>query len=470
MNWLIASCPVHSWPIWWRLCLGKIRRNSQLLRYRSSCIAISALRRRSEFERRIAFTGQDGEAEARSIKLAGFLGVSTTDAFARDRTEPQLRVVPEFGLFDHQRSVVRRTGLKLKGATGRTLIHMPTGAGKTRTAMHFIAQMLNENEPCLVVWLASGRELLEQASEAFAKAWSVLGNREVGNYRFWGDFEPDFDAMKDGLLVAGLQKMHHWRSSDALAAMRLASRTRLVVIDEAHQAIAPSYRAVIEGLSEGGQHNALLGLSATPGRTWNDLGADEELSEFFGGSKVVLEIEGSDNPVDHLIAEGYLSNPQFERIVYDEENDAQASPRPSFGKDDFEDAELEQLANDRARNLAIIAAVRGLIERGHSRIILFAASVEHARLLSRALNISEIAAAVVTGETPSALRRRTIDRFKRGTNEPFVLCNFGVLTTGFDAPLTSAAIIARPTRSLVLFSQMVGRATRGPKAGGNARE
>ena len=49
-----------------------------------------------------------------------------------------------------------------------------------------------------------------------------------------------------------------------------------------------------------------------------------------------------------------------------------------------------------------------------------------------------------------------------------VLCNFGVLTTGFDAPATSAAIIARPTRSLVLFSQMVGRATRGPKAGGNA--
>lgn len=48
-----------------------------------------------------------------------------------------------------------------------------------------------------------------------------------------------------------------------------------------------------------------------------------------------------------------------------------------------------------------------------------------------------------------------------------MLCNFGVLTTGFDAPNTSAAIIARPTKSLVLYSQMVGRATRGTKAGGN---
>ena len=48
-----------------------------------------------------------------------------------------------------------------------------------------------------------------------------------------------------------------------------------------------------------------------------------------------------------------------------------------------------------------------------------------------------------------------------------VLCNYGVLTTGFDAPRTSAAVIVRPTRSLVLYSQMVGRAIRGPAAGGN---
>ena len=48
-----------------------------------------------------------------------------------------------------------------------------------------------------------------------------------------------------------------------------------------------------------------------------------------------------------------------------------------------------------------------------------------------------------------------------------VLINYGVLTTGFDAPRVSATVIARPTKSLVLYSQMVGRAIRGPKAGGN---
>ena len=48
-----------------------------------------------------------------------------------------------------------------------------------------------------------------------------------------------------------------------------------------------------------------------------------------------------------------------------------------------------------------------------------------------------------------------------------VLCNYGILTTGFDAPKTSCAVITRPTSSLVLYSQMVGRAIRGEKVGGN---
>ena len=50
-----------------------------------------------------------------------------------------------------------------------------------------------------------------------------------------------------------------------------------------------------------------------------------------------------------------------------------------------------------------------------------------------------------------------------------MLVNFGVLTTGFDAPAASAALIARPTKSLVLYSQMVGRVIRGPLAGGTER-
>ena len=73
----------------------------------------------------------------------------------------------------------------------------------------------------------------------------------------------------------------------------------------------------------------------------------------------------------------------------------------------------------------------------------------------------------ITGDTPSAERRRIINRFRGSFEDPIVLCNYGVLTAGFDAPETSAAVIARPTKSLVLYSQMVGRALRGSLAGGN---
>ncbi|MDE2824463.1 MAG: helicase-related protein, partial [Chloroflexota bacterium] len=59
-----------------------------------------------------------------------------------------------------------------------------------------------------------------------------------------------------------------------------------------------------------------------------------------------------------------------------------------------------------------------------------------------------------------------IRAFKSEAEAPMVLVNFGVLTTGFDAPRASAVVIARPTQSLVLYSQMVGRAIRGPRAGG----
>lgn len=425
--------------------------------------------KKEEFERRLAFAGGNASSDQeRADFLSRFLGVGSDGASIREAAEPTSRLSPKFGLFEHQRSVVRRARKRLSGGNGRTLIHMPTGSGKTRTAMHLIAQTLNETEPCLVVWLASGRELLEQASEAFATAWQELGNRELGNFRFWGDHDPDIEDMHDGLLVAGLQKMHFWRQSNPLAAMRLSSRTKLVVVDEAHQAIAPSYRRTIEGLTEGGQNDALLGLSATPGRTWSDVEADEKLAAFFHDSKVVLEISGAENPVQYLIDEGYLSSPHFGRIDYSEVESI-ARPLPPFDAEEITEIELDRLAADEARNRAILEAVYDLTQRGHKRVILFAASVKHAKLLSRALNIDGLSAAVVTGETPLAERRRIIDSYRRGSQQPKVLCNFGVLTTGFDAPCTSAAIIARPTRSLVLFSQMVGRATRGPKAGGNER-
>ena len=402
--------------------------------------------------------------------LAGFLGLKfdseqrMVSAAAQDALEAQ------FGLFSHQRSVVRRAYSRIGAGHGRVVIHMPTGAGKTRTAMHYAARILNEVEPCTIVWLASGSELLEQAADAFQTAWSALGNRRVDLHRFWGSYDADPAVIEDGMVVGGFAKMHSWRHKHPVEAMRLGARTRLVIVDEAHQAIASTYRAVIEGMAEVGQYDAILGLTATPGRTWSDVSADEALAEFFQNAKVVLEIVVYDNPVEYLLKEGYLSRPRFSRIEYatPATNSVSSGAWPDASMVDYDQKVLDALARSEARNRAILDNVRSLIERGHRRIILFASSVSHSRLLSTALELQGTSAPVVTGETPMGQRSEVLRRFRGDDPNPTVLCNFGVLTTGFDAPSTSAAVIARPTRSLVLFSQMVGRATRGPKAGGNS--
>jgi superfamily II DNA or RNA helicase len=127
---------------------------------------------------------------------------------------------------------------------------------------------------------------------------------------------------------------------------------------------------------------------------------------------------------------------------------------------------LDKLAEHDLRNIRITNKIRDLIDEGHTRIILFATTVNHARIISAILKSQDIESSVIISQTPSYLREKEIRRFKKSNNTPRVLCNYNVLTTGFDAPQTSAAVIARPTTSLVLYSQMVGRAIRGPKVGG----
>ena len=399
-----------------------------------------------------------------------FLGFFGIDSRTAPLSAPSDRktIHPQYGLFSHQLKAADDVAHAIRGGYGRVVLHMPTGAGKTRTAMHVICRFMIAMEPCLVVWLANSAELLEQAADAFQRAWDHLGNRDVDLLRFWGDHTPDLSTVADGVLVAGLQKTSAYHKRDSIGLLRLARRVDLVVVDEAHQTIAPTYRDVIEILSETGTHNALVGLTATPGRTWSDIAVDEQLSEFFRGQKVTLEVEGSADPVSFLIAEGYLARPTFRRLeVRSQPGSDRYLDLPSRPGEDYDPALLEHLSTRTDRNIAIIQETYRLMEAGHKRILLFGASVRHAEVLAATFLALEIEARVVTGKTAAAARERAVRAFRETSSRPMILCNFGVLTTGFDAPNTSAAIIARPTRSLVLFSQMVGRATRGPKAGGN---
>ena len=374
-----------------------------------------------------------------------------------------------YELFPHQRRVLRRASNLLASAPFKVLIHMPTGSGKTRTAMSLVAEHLRRVEPGFVLWLAASEELCEQAVDEFGAAWGHSGDRPIAVHRWWGADPLPSEAPADGVAVAGLAKVYARCINELPWQAKLGDRVSLLVFDEAHQAIAPTYRHVVEAIRARNPDSGLLGLSATPGRTYNDVNADAELATFFSRKKVILEVEGYANPMEYLIADGYLARPTFRRI------DATGpvltdAERTSLGTSlDIPPSVLKRLADDHLRNLQIAREVVALAGR-HRRILVFAATVEHAELLAIVLEILGVPARAVTGATPSTQRSDAI-RWYRATSDdgPRVLTNFGVLTTGFDAPKTSAAVIARPTQSLVLYSQMVGRAIRGEKANGNRK-
>lgn len=400
--------------------------------------------------------------------LFTFFGVEPDERAAVRRRPSTTIVEAGYPLFEHQRRAAAEVIANLDTDPRRTLLHMPTGAGKTRTAMHIVCAHLREYGPTLVTWLAASPELLDQAADEFERAWACLGDRPVSLAKSWGSHRPELNDLRDGVLVGGFQKMHALSARDPNRVLSLGDRATLTVVDEAHQAIAPTYRNVIEALATKNPKGRLLGLSATPGRTWADLEADAQLSDFFGRSKVTLEVAGYDDPVEYLMAEGYLARPTF-RTLNAEAGAALADIdlKGLANALDVPEGLLEALGQSEQRNLQIVRAVEDLATR-HQRIVVFAASVDHAKLIRAVLSVRGLEALYVTGDMDRGARDAAIRRYKGSAEHPIVMCNFGVLTTGFDAPKTSAAIIARPTRSLVLYSQMVGRATRGTKARGNA--
>jgi len=423
------------------------------------------LQRRLGMQIRELLETRQAPSQEKLQALAGFFGIEPPSEPLTTAVLTTQSVDAQLPLFEHQRRAAKQVWQHIYRGTSRVLLHMPTGAGKTRTAMHLVVRYLIEHEPCVVVWLASSGELLDQAADAFEQAWSRMGNRAVTVKRAWGSGELDFDGFEDGVLIGGLQKLKAFFDREPIPAFRVGRRTKLVIVDEAHQAVAPTYSYVIESLAESGPDNAVVGLSATPGRTWDDLSEDARLSDFFDGNKVTLSIPGYPDPVSYLIDNGYLARPVFRKLEF--EPSVQLSDKKTGTLLEYPAEYLEGLGQDPLRNALVIREIQTLISEGHKRIILFAASVSNAEKIALLLEAIGIGAGIVTGNSSSSQRLRVIKKFRRKSSKPMVMCNFGVLTTGFDAPETSAAVIARPTKSLVLYSQMVGRATRGLRAGGN---
>lgn len=378
-------------------------------------------------------------------------------------------IAPQYSLYPYQRQVVYDLldillpGHRREGAN-RAVAHLPTGAGKTRIATHVACAMLNQAaaEGKVVFWLASSEELCDQAADALTTAWKCLGTREAAIHRFWGTVSTSLEHLHEGFVVAGLPKLWANASRHPGFLAPLANQVAGVIFDEAHQAVAPTYAFLTEQLAEYGA--PLLGLTATPGRGAVIRDADYDLSEMFGDNKVGIDPAGHDTPVTYLIRNGYLAEPVFIEV------EASSAPRLTepASESDYREADLQSLGRDAAWRDLVVSLTRQALRR-HQRVIVFCPSVSCALAAANILSQQGYNAPTIVADTSTDHRREIITAFKSNLKQPMALLNFGVLTAGFDAPNTSCVIVARPTRSLVLYSQMIGRAMRGPLSGGNRR-
>lgn len=372
-------------------------------------------------------------------------------------------VQPKYPLHPYQRQVLVDILCALSSGERRTVAHLPTGAGKTRIATHVACNLLNanDNDDSLVIWLASTEELCEQAAEELSRGWTFLGLRDAFIHRYWGEFTLDLRRLPSGFLVAGLAKLRATAFQDHTLLAHLSQRACAVIFDEAHQAIAHTYSFMTEQLCS--VRPPLLGLTATPGRTANLTDADYRLANMFAQNKVSIDPRGHGNPVTYLIQNRYLADVRF--IPMDFESDSVVTdPKPGA---DYSREDLEIIGRNHHRTCRIVELTATAAKR-HPRTIVFCPSVGSALECDKLFQISGIRTNTITANTPIETRRVIIDAFRSDDREHMVIFNYGVLTAGFDAPRTRCVIIARPTTSLVLYSQMAGRAMRGPRAGGNS--
>lgn len=430
----------------------------------------------------------------------GKIGCSLDDVFEKLNTnivvEEEITSNEKFyELLDYQ-YIIRQKALNILASNydlRRFLIHMPTGTGKTKTATHIICHHYNYNlnKNGLILWVAHTTELLGQAYSTFCGVWRNIGNGTIHTYKLWGNNNIKLTENRlNGFMVCGIQKLQAIQKSDVNLFNAIVRDTKLLVYDEAHKASALETRDTIEKImtrTGGLEDRALMGLSATPGRTTFESFDNDLLVSTFGNKIIGIDTnlmnavnlsaqeaanaEVEIDVIKYFQNRGVLSNIIKEELIYpqslsDEEIDKIRIVASSHGYDDFSKKALEVIGKNKSRNLRILQKLRELNNQKKPTIV-FACSVKHAQLISAMLTLENIQNAVVYGDMPVNERKSAIDRFKDTNDEMNIIINYEVLTTGFDATNIECVFIARPTQSVVLYSQMIGRGLRGPQMGGN---
>lgn len=331
-------------------------------------------------------------------------------------------------LRSYQSEALLRVRDAYKAGKRRVLVSLPTGTGKTVVFAHF-PSALKMRKRLLV--LAHREELLVQAQDKFRAVDPTL-KVEIEQA---GTHASD-DA---SVVVASVPTLA--RGNGARLSRLRPDDFSIVVVDEAHHAVAPTYRRILDhfGLFEPGTSRLLIGFTATPRR-----GDHQGLGEVFEEVCYARDLR-------EMIGGGYLAPISGWRVDTGVSLDG-----VKVRHGEFVESQLAVVVNTTPRNHLVVRAYRELA-RGR-RAIAFCVNVAHAQDVQLAFAESGIRAAAVWGALPKDERRAALARFSGGDLDVITNCN--VLTEGFDEPRVDCVIMARPTRSKLLYAQMVGRGTR----------
>lgn len=342
-----------------------------------------------------------------------------------------------YKLRPYQQEAVDATLRHFRKGRQPAVIVLPTGAGKSLV----IAELARIARGRVLV-LAHVKELVEQNHHKYCGYGLSAGIYSAGLQR---------KDSSEKVIFGGIQSVA--RAHDAFF-----TDFSLLVIDECHRVSledVAQYSQVISKLQQANPALCILGLTATPYRLdsgwiyqFNHHGylRTEEQRLF---KKCIYDLT-----LSRMIDEGYLTPPvQIDAPVasYDFSS---LKLRP--GSQSYSVADIEEILKDQKRVTPII--VQNIVELARERkgVLIFTSSVRHAKEILTHLPADE--SAMVIGDTPGEERDRVIERFK--ARELRFLVNVSVLTTGFDAPHIDLIAILRPTESVSLYQQIVGRGLR----------
>lgn len=393
------------------------------------------------------------------LKIGGVKEASYTNRFV-NLTDVDLEnsTAGELSLHPYQREAV--SSLKtyfIEEERQRGMLVLPTGSGKTRTAVYFLLRYMVS---CgyQVIWLAHRYMLLEQAEQVFRENAPLAKSEESGNkpmriITVSGMHRSSHElSKKDSIKIIGVQSavrnLDHLRST-------LGSKV-MVVIDEAHHSIAPSYQKIVDTIMKKRPDAKLLGLTATPVRMTES--GSRELMNMFDNTIIYYQ------SMKNLIIEGYLSDPKCTRIYTKEDFESGLSEEEiAFirTRHDLPESLIERIAASSSRNKLIVNTYLKQREK-YGKTLIFAMNIPHCITLCEEFSKNGIECDYICSGRED--NNEIIARFKNGGLK--VLINVNIMTEGSDVPDINSVYLTRPTESEGLLLQMIGRGMRGTTAGG----